>query len=154
MQKNKHISSSIFVIFSIIVIVIIAYSFFTNLINQDTPYDNLTVAQRIAPVGQVYLEGDIDITAVAKQASASNSKKRTGKEIYQESCSVCHAIGVADAPKFANKTDWAPRIKQGIKTLVATAIKGKGAMPPRGTCSSCSDEDINSAVTYMVNQSK
>ena len=48
---------------------------------------------------------------------------------------------------------WAPRISLGLDELVAIAIKGKGAMPPRGG-SSASDAEIKAVVTYMVNAAK
>jgi len=60
---------------------------------------------------------------------------------------------VAGAPKFGDKAAWAPRVKQGIDTLVQHAIQGKGAMPPKGG-SSASDADVKAAVQYMVNAAK
>jgi cytochrome c5 len=68
-------------------------------------------------------------------------------------CSACHATGVAGAPKVGDKAAWAPRAAQGIDALTASAIHGKGAMPPKGG-SSASDAEIKAVVTYMVNASK
>ncbi len=62
---------------------------------------------------------------------------------------VCHAAGVAGAPKLGDKAAWAPRLAQGMDTMVQSAIKGKGAMPPRGG-SSASDADLRGAVEYMA----
>jgi cytochrome c5 len=73
--------------------------------------------------------------------------------LYTSACSVCHAAGVAGAPKFGDKAAWAPRLAAGIDGLTASAIKGKGAMPPRGG-SAGSDADIKAVVTYMVNAAK
>jgi cytochrome c5 len=61
--------------------------------------------------------------------------------------------GVANAPKLGDKAAWAPRLQQGMPQLVQSAIKGKGAMPPRGG-SAASDADIGAAVQYMVNASR
>jgi cytochrome c5 len=69
--------------------------------------------------------------------------------LYTQACSVCHAAGVANAPKLGDKAAWAPRLATGIDGLTASVIKGKGAMPPRGG-SAGSDADIKSVVTYMV----
>ena len=66
---------------------------------------------------------------------------------------VCHAAGVAGAPKLGDKAAWAPRIAQGMPAMVQSAIKGKGAMPPKGG-SSASDADLRAAVEYMVGASK
>ena len=73
--------------------------------------------------------------------------------LYTQSCAVCHGAGIAGAPKLGDKAAWAPRIAAGMEALVAAAIKGKGAMPPRGG-SSASDAEIREVVTYMVNASK
>jgi len=73
--------------------------------------------------------------------------------LYNQVCSACHATGVAGAPKVGDRTAWAPRAAQGIDTLTASAIKGKGAMPPKGG-SSASEVDIKAVVTYMVGASK
>ncbi len=73
--------------------------------------------------------------------------------LYSQLCSACHGAGIAGAPKVGDKAAWAPRVAQGIDGLTASAIKGKGAMPPRGG-SQGSDADIKAVVTYMVNASK
>jgi len=78
----------------------------------------------------------------------------TGQKIYKQSCQACHANGVANAPKPGDKAAWAPRIATGMDAMLATAKKGKGAMPPKGTCMGCSDDDLKAAIEYMVNQSK
>ena len=77
-----------------------------------------------------------------------------GQSIYQKSCQSCHAAGVAGAPKLGDKEAWAPRIATGIDTMLATAISGKGAMPPKGACMDCSDEDLKAAIEYMVSESQ
>ena len=73
--------------------------------------------------------------------------------LYTQVCSVCHAAGIAGAPKFGDKAAWAPRVAQGVETLTAHAIKGQGAMPPRGG-STASDADIKAVVAYMVGAAK
>ena len=77
-----------------------------------------------------------------------------GRKIYDASCVACHGAGVAGAPKFGDKAAWAPRIKTGMDTLYATAIKGKGVMPPKGGNASLSDTDVKAAVDYMVAAAK
>jgi len=73
-----------------------------------------------------------------------------GKQVYDKACVVCHAAGVAGAPKFGDKAAWAPRISAGIDALYANSIKGKGAMPPKGGQVQIPDADIKAAVDYMV----
>jgi cytochrome c5 len=86
----------------------------------------------------------------AKVAQAND----TGKTVYDKTCMVCHAAGVAGAPKFGDKALWAPRIAQGIDKLYENSIKGfkgkTGVMPPKGGNMSLSDADMKAAVDYMV----
>ncbi len=70
--------------------------------------------------------------------------------LYSQSCAVCHAAGVANAPKLGDKAAWAPRLAAGVDGLTASAIKGKGAMPPKGGMAAASDADIKAVVAYMV----
>ena len=89
------------------------------------------------------------VAAAPAAAAPSASAAVNGKALYDKACFVCHAAGVAGAPKFGDKAAWAPYIAQGIDSMVKIAISGKGAMPPRGG-SSASDEEIHAAVQYMV----
>ena len=91
--------------------------------------------------------------AAAATATAAPAAATAAPALYAQTCSTCHAPGIAGAPKVGYKAGWAPRIAQGIDALTASAIKGKGAMPPKGG-SSASDADIKTVVTYMVNASK
>ncbi len=90
---------------------------------------------------------------VATVATAAKADVGAPPALYTQFCSVCHLAGVAGAPKVGDKAAWAPRIAQGIDALTASAIKGKGAMPPKGG-STASDAEIKSVVTYMVNAAK
>jgi cytochrome c5 len=71
--------------------------------------------------------------------------------VFQTVCTACHSTGVAKAPKFGDKKDWAPRIRTGQKALVQVALKGEGAMPPRGGASDLTDLEVERAVVYMAN---
>ena len=81
-----------------------------------------------------------------------------GKEVYDSACFICHATGVAGAPKIGDIANWAPRINQGMELLYSRAVKGfmgeSGLMPPKGGRMDFSDEDVNAAVDYMVIKSQ
>ncbi|WP_457608519.1 c-type cytochrome [Nitratifractor sp.] len=77
-----------------------------------------------------------------------------GEALYKKHCAACHASGAAGAPVVGNKGDWAPRIKQGKKTLYEHAIKGFNGMPPKGGAMSLSDDQIKEITDYMVGKSK
>ena len=93
------------------------------------------------------------VVAAAAPVVAAAAAPGVGEALYKQVCMACHAAGVAGSPKFGDKTAWAPRIKTGMETLYASAIKGKGAMPPKGG-SAAPDADIRAAVDYMVGAAK
>jgi cytochrome c5 len=91
--------------------------------------------------------------AAASPTTATAAATSGPPPLFNQVCSACHATGVAGAPKVGDKAAWAPRAAQGVDALTASAIKGKGAMPPKGG-SSASDAEIKAVVAYMVNASK
>jgi cytochrome c5 len=93
------------------------------------------------------------VVATAAAPAAAKADAGTPPALFTQICSACHLSGVLGAPKFGDKAAWAPRIVQGIDGLTASAIKGKGSMPPRGG-SAASDADIKAVVTYMFNAAK
>ena len=105
-----------------------------------------SVEERLAPVGEVRLESDL------AAASETQEVALTPEGIYNTYCVACHAAGIAGAPKLGDAAAWAPRLAKGNEMLVTNAINGIGAMPAKGTCMSCSDEDIRVTVEYMLAQ--
>jgi len=90
----------------------------------------------------------------AEPAMASAADNGEGKAVYDTKCFACHGAGVAGAPKFGDRTAWAPRIEKGMDALMTTVMNGKGAMPPKGTCMECSDEQLEAAARYMVDAAR
>ncbi len=111
-----------------------------------TPVATATAAPNAAPAAAT-------VAPPAAQVAAATPAGNQPPALYTQICSACHASGVAGAPKFGDKAAWAPRVALGIDALTAVAIKGLGAMPPRGG-SSASDAEIKAVVTYMVNAAK
>ena len=89
-------------------------------------------------------------------ASESTADTQTapvdGQKIYQASCQACHVAGVAGAPKMGDKDAWAPRIAKGNNALLLSVKNGLNAMPPKGACMSCTDEELEAVIVYMVEQ--
>ncbi len=83
---------------------------------------------------------------VAVTVPAANG---AGEALYKKACQVCHAAGVAGAPKLGDKEAWGPRISAGMESMYAIAFNGKGAMPARGG-TNASDADLRAAVEYMA----
>jgi len=81
-----------------------------------------------------------------------------GEGVYMNFCAACHASGIAGAPKVGDKDAWQERIAQGTPVLIEHALNGfqgkSGVMPAKGGNSALTEEEISSAVTYMVDKSK
>jgi cytochrome c5 len=103
-----------------------------------------SVAARIQPVGRVEFG--------PASGGGGGAAGQSGEQVVKSVCSTCHQAGVAGAPKIGDKAAWGPRIKQGMPALVQSALKGKGAMPPKGGNASLSDDDVARAVAFMANQ--
>ncbi len=77
-----------------------------------------------------------------------------GKKVYNKVCVACHMTGVAGAPALKDKKRWEEIAQKDMKTLHNDAINGftgkHGVMPPKGTCTDCSDQDLYDAVAYML----
>jgi len=112
------------------------------------------IAARIKPVGELVVAS----AAVVANGVIPTAKAADGKGTYDKACFVCHAAGVAGAPKFGDKADWGPRIAQGNDTLYTHALKGftgkKGMMPAKGGNAGLADADVKAAVDYMVSHGK
>ncbi len=112
------------------------------------------IRARIAPVGTVCVQGEEDCGDSAAPAQAASSGPRAASEVYSSACAACHDTGAAGAPKKGDVAAWSPRIEQGMETLVSHALNGYNAMPAKGGCSSCPDEEIEVAVQLMVEESQ
>ena len=125
------------------------------------------IAKRIKPVGDVAVDpsqpapaaaAPVQVAAApapgAAPAATAKADAGKGKAVYDSACTVCHAAGVAGAPKAGDKAAWAPRIKTGMDALYASSLKGKNAMPPKGGNLALADSDVKAAVDYMVSTVK
>ncbi|MDN3560232.1 c-type cytochrome [Vreelandella neptunia] len=108
------------------------------------------IAERLAPVGQLCLQGQDCGTAAAPAASASSGGGIDGAGIYNNICMACHETGAAGAPIRGDEAAWSARTEQGFATLLDHAINGIGAMPAKGGNPNLSDEEVEAAVAYMV----
>ena len=99
------------------------------------------VARRIQPVAAVAVKDPSDLAAL-----------KSGEQVFAAQCTACHAAGVAGAPKLGDADAWAPRIKTGYAALLASSLKGKGAMGAQGG-GDFSDLEVGRAVVYMANKS-
>ena len=77
-------------------------------------------------------------------------KPLSGRTVYKRICMACHTLSVFGAPKLGDINAWSGRIAKGKDILYKNALHGIREMPPRGYCQFCSDNEIRSAVDYML----
>ncbi|WP_211314726.1 c-type cytochrome [Thioalbus denitrificans] len=160
------------VLVAVVVLVGAVYKVFVGAPPQ-APMDDQAVAERLKPMGEVTVaaapapaaeapagesaapaEAAPAATETAAAAPAAASGAAAGEAIYNKACIACHAAGVAGAPKLGDAAAWEPRIAKGIDALLQSAINGLNAMPPRGTCMDCSDDDLRNGIEFMISKAQ
>jgi len=111
---------------------------------------NDDIAKRLEPVGQVCVQGK-ECKGMEVAASAGGGDAKTPDSVIAKHCNACHGSGLLGAPKIGDAAAWGERAKKegGLDGLLAKAISGVNAMPPKGTCADCSDGDLKGAIQKM-----
>lgn len=108
------------------------------------------IAERLAPVGQLCLQGQDCGTAAAPPSESASNGGVDGGDVYNRVCMACHETGAAGAPVRSDEDAWSERIDQGFATLLEHSINGIGAMPARGGNPNLSDEEMEAATAYLL----
>jgi cytochrome c5 len=124
------------------------------LAQQVPPGTDDEIRERLRPVGQLCRPGDDCAIGAAVAGAEVAGGAMSGEQVYNQFCGTCHAAGVAGAPVLGDTAAWAPRIAQGMDLLWDHTLNGINAMPPKGTCMACSDDDLRAVLDYMVEQSQ
>ena len=109
------------------------------------------IAERLKPVGEVCIQGNECAAAGAGAAAAAGGAARSGSDVYGKFCTACHGSGLLNAPKSGDKAAWSARADAagGLDGLLKHAISGINAMPPKGTCGNCTDDELKAAIQHM-----
>jgi cytochrome c5 len=150
-----------------LVLIFTAWTIYEHEPKETDPNAAQQLSASLAPNGAVYagntgraaMEAAKEAAAKAAAAQVAFGGSTDGKTIFEGVCTSCHTAGVLGAPKLGSKEAWAPRIAEGIDTLVQHAINGYhgpdgNTMPPKGNYPSLNDAQVKAAVTWMVDQSK
>lgn len=79
--------------------------------------------------------------------------KDEGAQIVQHYCINCHAekpLISLGAPRIGVASDWELRLKQGRRLILKHTDEGINAMPPRGGCFECTDEQLILSIAAML----
>jgi len=137
-----------------------------------------SIEDNVRPAGQVCLEGQPCVGSTADRASPATSvslaraavpTKAVIEEVveeeieavaevvafdvestYQMSCFACHGTGAAGAPLLGDVDAWAERMAKGMEAVMVNVVNGVNAMPPKGLCMTCSDDNLQELVNYMI----
>ena len=125
-----------------------------------------TTGASVADASEPAIEASVTVTApvteVAEEATAEPAADAAPMEVaavttqfdaagaYQMSCNACHGTGAAGAPMLGDAEAWEARMEKGMEALMYNVINGVGAMPARGICMTCSDDDLQAIVNYML----
>ena len=108
------------------------------------------IAERLQPVGQVCVSGQ-ECKGVGAVAVAAGGAAQSPDDVIAKYCGACHMSGLLGAPKIGDAAAWKTRAsaKGGVDGLLKSAIAGLNAMPPKGTCATCSDDELKGAIHKM-----
>ncbi len=110
---------------------------------------------RIQPVGMVATsKEEAQLANPVVEEAVVPSGPMSGEQVYSTACFVCHASGVAGAPKLGDSADWNTRLAQGEDVLFKHATEGFKGMPARGGSSRLSDDEMRGAISYMLENSQ
>lgn len=117
------------------------------------PGSDEDIIERIRSAGKVCKAGEP--CATADLPMPLGLAPLSGIDVYNKYCFACHATGVSGAPVLGDVGAWQERDVKGIQALYTSTIDGLGvAMPPRGTCVNCSDDELRAAVDYLLEQAR
>jgi len=88
--------------------------------------------------------------AVFLMVSAAGAVAAPDMSKYDKSCKICHANGTANAPKTGDAAAWKPRLDKGMEAMLSSVNNGLNAMPPKGMCFDCNDDDYMALIEYMA----
>jgi cytochrome c5 len=170
-KKDTHFFTSFSLVLGILIAVAVLLFALAKVVGTSSQVEQLktealqiaAVDERTRPFARVAVAGQ-DNTALQIVAAPSGSAPAAGlsvpksaEELYNATCSACHAQGIGGAPRVGDKAAWAPRIAQGKDTLYKHSIEGfqgkTGLMPPKGGRVDLADDLIRQGVDYMVERS-
>jgi cytochrome c5 len=116
--------------------------------------DRENASDEIPAPDTITLDPGLVDSADSTREEEATGPTQSGEQVYNQSCLLCHATGIAGAPALNDDKNWAPRMLQGREILYQHAIEGytgvSGFMPAKGGNLTLSDEDVRAAVDFMT----
>ena len=108
------------------------------------------IRERLKPLGALCRAGEG--CGASTSTSTTTSGTLSGSEVYDKFCFACHTTGVGGAPKYGDAAAWTDRAAKGMDTLWSSTLNGLNAMPAKGTCMTCSNDELRAAMDYMMGE--
>lgn len=100
------------------------------------------------------LVGLVACSESGEPGATAESANHPGAGTYEMFCIACHKLGISGAPRIGSAEAWEELASTGVERLLARTIEGiPPAMPAKGGCLRCSDEQLKAAIDYMLDQS-
>ncbi|ORU94316.1 MAG: cytochrome c, class I [Cycloclasticus sp. symbiont of Bathymodiolus heckerae] len=161
MSEDKKIIGDLGKVIGVLVLIAVVISVIAmSLVSDDdaarAAWEEKQVLNRIKPLGELATttEEAQKASPVLAEPEPIVAEPMTAKQVYNTACMACHTTGAAGAPKIGDIAEWEFRIAQGNDVLFEHATKGFKGMPPRGGSSQLTDEDVQAAISFMVNNSQ
>jgi len=166
-DPDQRLVDSFMLVVGILIGVVVGLVFLVQLIVIDTqgqlaldePDVLAAIDSRLEPIGHVVLLGSAELTAAAAAVVVPErvATVLTGPQVYNEACFACHSPpGVGGAPVIGDGAAWVDRIAQDMDTLIDHVLNGYqgelGFMPAKGGRVDLSDDEIISAIDYILEQ--
>ncbi|MBA2710644.1 MAG: c-type cytochrome [Tatlockia sp.] len=98
-----------------------------------------------------YLKTVVSEEPLGVAPSKEQPTLKRGKQVYVNSCIICHQNGEMSAPIIGDSSNWFFRLNHsGLTGMYRHAVDGFNSMPIKGACVTCSDNDVIAAVDYIL----
>jgi cytochrome c5 len=154
-KDSKYKNSTFWQLILVIPGSILAFTLIISLIAKTSGGAAPVTAATVDTAAVAAVEENIKPIAVVEVASADAGPHvdKSGEEVVQAVCAMCHASGLMNSPKIGDNAQWAPRIAQGYDMLVSHAVNGIRTMPPKGGNPALTEGEVANAVVFMANSS-
>lgn len=87
-----------------------------------------------------------------EEVTSTSGEVVNGETAFLENCAGCHETGIGGAPKIGEPGDWLYRSNLWQAVLMEHAKSGYFDMPARGGKTALSNEVVEAATEYMLEQ--
>jgi len=98
-------------------------------------------------------KNQINIYETKEYQNLSQEDIMVGESVWTTTCFRCHMYGTMGAAPINNKAHFDRIAEKGFDTLYESVLHGmdgpKGMMPPKGSCYTCSEDELKKSVYYI-----